>query len=347
MLVYDTNILLETQGDPYNNPPLAFNYMSARVGFRLKALLKSVGWVHQASGDGLAAFSMTPGNVNDVITTETAGANGMNPAAWFVLQQPGSARQLCFQIQDPALQQWRLKYSISAGFTGGTPGAFIAARATDEVFVLGGGADEAPSYDAWLTYNGGQLHATYCHMAADNAAPYGFWVTGYPVHGDDYGAYPQFIGMLDPVTPANPGDPDPYVFYFTKNQGGTALEDEPFQLYSYAQGAIQGYVDYGGPNQAWSPFVAPRVSPQTTGVGPFSFANNRIDRFPVVYMLETDWTTNNVYGETPSGYKGRSSFLAWCSQEFLGGQTLQVSTPRDTIVFGWMTLPWNGTLPRV
>ncbi len=67
--------------------------------FTLKTQLKAAGWVHQASGDGLAAFSTTPGNVNDQITSGGSGANGMdNARAWFVLQQPGGGpRQLCFQ----------------------------------------------------------------------------------------------------------------------------------------------------------------------------------------------------------------------------------------------------------
>ena len=347
MLVFDTNILLENQGSLYQSPPLDYNYMSARVGFRLKTLLKSVGWIHQASGDGLAAVSTTPGNGNDVLTHETSGANGFNISAWFVLQHPGSARQLCFQSADPLLPQWRLKYSFSAGFTGGAPDPVTTPSATDEQFILGGGADASPTYSNWLTY-GGDLHGLYCHMAADDAAPYGFWLAGYPVHGDDYGSYPQFVGVFDPVINTSIQDSDPYVFYFSKNYYGTPLEDDLYQFYDVNNPAVHAFLGHGGPNEMWVPLAGVRIPP-FIGTGPFSPINNKIDRYPVNYMLHANWSTDGSLpqGKRPSGFKGQSTLLHWCSQEFLGGQTLQVTTPRDAIVFGWLTLPWNGTLPRV
>lgn len=332
MLIYDTNILLEAQGE-YPAPPFDKVWQAAEVAFHLKELLKTVGWVHQASGDGLALFSTTPGNVNDVLTTFVAGANGLNnPLAWFVLQHPASSRRLSFQFQGVVTPYWRIKYSLSAGFTGGTPSATQTPSAVDEKFLMGSGTDAAPNFEPWLYFS--SPDGVICHMAADNAAPYGFYMVGYEVNQGT--SSPLFGAVFDPLVDTVAGDLDPYAFYFTNNQGNTPFREDP---YSYGE-AMHAWMDLGKPHAAWLSFVTPR-NPPSTGVGPFNFVNNKIDRTPMYYLR------SGSFAPAASGWKGRSTMMHWVGQEFRCGQTLQVVTPRDAIVVGWVMLPWNGTLPKV
>jgi hypothetical protein len=354
MLVFDTNILLEDEGNSSNTPPPNKSFQGARVGFRLKALLKSAGWIHQASGDGDGVFSTTLGNVNDVITHELSGPNGMNnDLAWFVLKHPGSARQLQFQIQGQAnnMSWWRIKYSFNAGFTGGTPSEFETSSATDQQFLMGGGTDAAPVFEPWLSYPyGSNKVGSICHMAADNAAPYGFWLAGYPIVG--IGTSPRMAAVFDPLVDTDPADPDPFGFYFSRNTHEPWSEE--FYQFSGStpndQASAHGWFDKGGPNEAWQGFAIAPLS-GATDVGPFNPANNKIDRFPMVYMVNAGWSID--YSRSPAtgrfatGYKGRSTMMHWVAQKLPYGQVLQVSTPRDAIVIGWASLPWNGTLPRV
>lgn len=132
----------------------------AEAVFRTKQLLKTAGWVHQASGDGLAAFSATPGNINDVIAAAGAGAGGMaNTNAWFVIKEPGSGtRQICYQ-RGLDNTRWRVKYSVAAGFNGGTPSATTTPTATDEQFLAG--LKTAP--DVWV--EGASMPSPVVHCA--------------------------------------------------------------------------------------------------------------------------------------------------------------------------------------
>ena len=61
---------------------------------------------------------------------------------------------------------WRVKFSYSAGFTGGTPGATRVPSATDEGLYLGSGTDAAPTGTAMFAADAGYRF----HCAAGGAA---------------------------------------------------------------------------------------------------------------------------------------------------------------------------------
>jgi len=175
----------------------------AEAIFRIKQLLKSCGWVVQASSDG-TTFSTTPGNVNDVITTAGAGAGGMaNTLAWFVIKKPDSGAMFCFQRVDDATVYpaalntlgyapllgfsanlcWRIKYTLFAPFTSGTPSAIETPTSVDEHIIVGGGTDAAPTFAVVPLYPDGDQTFT---ISADNAAPYGWWAGGYGYNLDGW-----------------------------------------------------------------------------------------------------------------------------------------------------------------
>lgn len=340
MWIFDTNIRLYTLEYPFNNDPFEaprINKASGnRVGFRLKELLKTAGWVVQASGDGLAAFSTTPGNANDVVTHEGQNANGMNnDRAWFVLKHPGSTRQLGFQITNfgtpgDKTEYWRIKYSYTDGITGGTPSPTEMPSATDEQFILGGGSDGSPFFQNWLnqSQNNGWLH-----IAADNAAPYGFWIGGYSLSTQT----PIVAGVFDPLVPGtfSPSDLDPFAFYFSR--GGDVWGHE-------IDGGNRAYAWIDGPNTgSWNNVgglgYGSRGDQRITyerGSNPF---NKKFDRMPLIWV---DFNSNQQV-------KGQSSLMYWTNfarYQLVSGKTFQRATPRDTIQIGGILLPWNGTLPN-
>jgi hypothetical protein len=108
----------------------------AAAVYSFKQCLVSAGWVVKASSDG-TTYNSTGDQITDA--TKLAAAN-----AWVRLQDPGTHREFCLQ-RTTNNTLWRVKYSLSAKFTGGSPGATRVPSAADEATILGGGTDAAPT----------------------------------------------------------------------------------------------------------------------------------------------------------------------------------------------------------
>ena len=183
-----------------NNTPAT----GAVLLYTYKELLKTATWTIPSSSDGT-----TYNAAGDQITTGASGAGGFaNNSAWIYAKQPGSNRGLVWQRGTTNLL-WRIKYSPSAGFSGGTPGATRVPSATDEVVLCGGGTDAAPTFATILPTDG-----TYRWNAiAYDTAPYGTLHFGFPTGGGN----PNVGFALDPLTGTAAGDPDPYALYLPQN----------------------------------------------------------------------------------------------------------------------------------
>ena len=72
---------------------------------------------------------------------------------------------------------WRIKYSASAGFVGGSPSNVQTPSATDEQILLSGGTDAAPTYTGLLgtdnTYRAN-------HIVGDASVGYSFLFDTFP-----------------------------------------------------------------------------------------------------------------------------------------------------------------------
>jgi hypothetical protein len=157
-----------------NNTPLT----GAVAMYQLVSALMSAGWLKKMDSDG-TTYSATGVQV----TSGASGANGLgNSNAWVRLQAPpvnggtivNQTRELTIQRGTTDLV-WRIKYSASALFTGGTPGISQTPLSTDEVFMAGGGTNASPTFlSMFLTNN------TYVwHIAAgDSNEFYSFVVWG-------------------------------------------------------------------------------------------------------------------------------------------------------------------------
>jgi hypothetical protein len=143
---------------------------TAEVMFRLKKLLKAVGWTVPSSSDGT-----TYNASGDQITTDGSGAGGLdNNYAWYRLQDPGGLREFVFQ-RSTNEYTWKSYYSAAAKFSGGSPDATTLPTATDGQQVIGTGG----SFDSSWGWQSVSVANYRWHIGADNAAVggvYGFYI---------------------------------------------------------------------------------------------------------------------------------------------------------------------------
>jgi hypothetical protein len=205
-------------------------------------------------------------------------------------------------------------------------------------FVLGGGSDASPFFSSWLNYNTSNPKNGWCHMAADNADPFGFWVGGYSLNVESNS--PFVAAVFDPLVSGTypAGETDPYVMYFSQNNGnafGREIEQgftaSAFINGNWIQNSLSG-LQYGSDGDR-------RISTH----GPANRFNHKFDRMPMIW----------VDFENTEQIKGQSSMMYWTNynmqqgiRQFACGKTFQRVSPRDTILIEGVFLPWNGTLPN-
>ena len=132
--------------------------------WRVISMLVAAGATKVADSDGT-----TYSAVGTRVTSGASGAQGLgNTNAWVRLQLPGG-RELTIQ-RGASNTVWRVKYSASAYFTGGSPGATQTPSATDEAIRCGGGTDASPTYLSWFATD-----ATYKLYGGAGGAADGFW----------------------------------------------------------------------------------------------------------------------------------------------------------------------------
>lgn len=319
---------------------------SGEAIFKLKELLKTAGWVVQRSGDG-TNFQSSAGNANDVITT----AAEMNTStAWFIILDPSGKRMLMFQ-KGASTGQWKVGYIYpvaGAAQTLSSGSATVASTPSTGAEVLKGTGAYPYTQAAWFSGTDGTYR---CSIGADNAAPYGFyvacWTTSTASTLTSGGAF-FFDPMLSGSYPSE--DVDPVVLYCPQT---TSQSDSPWLAVSLSSEAVaasddnpvKGYLRKELTGGAWVSISAMQlctanpsiVFPAGAGSNPH---NLKDDGVPIVYARLGTLPT-------PCGYKGVSSFIRWVSANRATGQALTVSSTRDRVVVGHVSLPWDGSTPTI
>lgn len=303
--------------------------------FYLKQTLKQAGWTVTRSSDGL-----TLNSTGDQITGYGTGAGGMNNAsAWFVVKAPGavagSTRQFLFQRPSSNANCISMWYSQSAGFTGGA--AATAPTATDSQLILN---TTGFSNNALYRYS----------IAADNAAPYGFYMFNFTTSTGT----PTGIIVYDPLesNAYDPTDTDPYIIYAPSNNGGyqsspgttSSLTSETLNT---GLGAVSWYRK-GSADQSFGLTTA--LEYQSAGIAiPGGLSTNPYtsndEIFPILFARR-----NALLSGGPVGYKGISSIMKWVGTTGRStGDTISVSsaTSKEYIIYANIALPWNGTTPTI
>lgn len=302
--------------------------------YELKELLKSAGWSVLSSSDGT-----TYNAAGDQISSGASGANGMaNNSAWFRIRSPAGAGSVSFTFQRGTTNlAWRIKRSRAAGFTGGSPGATQTPSATDEGTMLGGGTDAAPTFNNLFTTDG-----TYrWNGGADNASPYGWWCASFSTGG----SAPVCTLIHDPLTGTEPTDADQAAFWMaisgqnaltvatitSEAQTATtrAIWSQPISAAPVGYAFWSGAVIYNNANaRLYAPGGLP-TNPITT----------KDEVFPIIFV-RSSLIAN-------PGYKGVSTMVRWTGTTRTTGDTLTVSSSRDRIIYGDVSLPWDGSVPSI
>lgn len=290
-------------------------------------LLAAAGATKPADSDG-TTYSSSGAQV----TTGASGTGGLgNNSAWVRVRLP-NGKEYVLQRGTTDLV-WRIKYSASAGFTGGSPGATRVPSATDEVTVFGGGTDASPTFSTWLAANAGYK----LNGGADPVTPYPFWFGCIPNGGGT--ASGGFVH--DPVSSPSASDQDPTMIYIGTS-GGNPFATASIGTTSSATTASRpaGWINYNNTGSFMTiqgNYIASTsggsVLPGAGGSNPHDGEDNTI---PVIW-----WRPSAQ--PSPYGYKGLSRVMQWNPVTRSAGETFTDSTVRDRISYGDVNLPWSGT----
>ncbi len=326
----------------------------ATLFYTLISTLITAGWSKVADSDGTTYSSS-----GTQITSGGTGAGGLDHAAsaWVRMQSPlvnGQRREFTIQ-RGSSNQNWRIKYSASAGFistpTGsGTIDATHTGSATDEVIVLGVGTDGTPTYNTWVNV----LSTTpeRWHFACGGAAEFYSFVCW----GIRAGSTTTITGAiaLDIMAQGScsVADVDPAVFYVSGNSAAiTDLVGAAFPSSNSINPAL-GRAWLGATSQAG----ISQTLVNNVNVGIITYGGNIVGG---TGTLGTNPFINNddlvpcLYGSantaSPRGIKGFSTLFMFGSVARANMTVIDSVTTgsRDKIFFSRLFLPWSGASPLI
>jgi hypothetical protein len=310
--------------------------------FSFKEQLKVAGWIVKGSGDA-TSFSTTA----DIIVSGATGATGLsNTSAWFRVQCPsmgGVTRELCVQ-RSTTSAQWRIKYSYSAGFTGGAPSATRTPSATDEQYIIGGGTDAAPTFGILF---GADASYKYHVAAADSNDGYMFYSVAY-AHNAGVLTHILYMDQMQ-ADSVNALDNDGYVFFAnnsisttnTANVHGTSVATNVYAPQCWLKKGLSGetwgvvpimayyYVDTGNTTT---------YSPKAIGINSF---DGKDVGLPAIYAKPSNTPGANA------GFKGIGRLHKLASSNRSNGTPFDLVTVRDKMQVEIFIFPWNGSVPLV
>jgi hypothetical protein len=319
--------------------------------YTLLTTLVSAGWVVKADSDGT-----TYNSVGGQITGGGSGTNGLaNSNAWFRVQAPAvnvgtvvnQKREFTFQRGTTNLV-WRIKYSASAGFTGGSPGSSQTPTATDEVVMTGGGTDASPTFFSMLPTD-----ATYrLNIAAGGSTEFYSFIGFGCVAGSTNASYAFFLDNMSASSYPS-SDVDPAVVYFGTNgfnsiaevivstTSATSNTTNPAKARAWlGSTSAAGILTSGTNNQNINMAVYGSGiigGTNTLGSNPFT---NKDDLVPCPWMRNTGSTT-------PLGWKGFSTLFQFGSVARTNLDTADTAGSKDKIFYQGVWIPWNGSSPIV
>jgi hypothetical protein len=301
--------------------------------YTVMATLVAAGWTVKSSSDGT-----TYNSTGNQITSGNSGAAGLgNTNAWFRIQAPivgTQKREFTFQ-RTTSNPVWRIKYSASAGFIGGSPGATQTPTATDETIILGSGTDAAPTGATMFNTDASYRFSI---VACDSSLSYSFYW-----FANSYGTQSITSAFLMDVLKSGSysiSDTDPCVVFAA--QGSNSITTAPF-LYgnskallntTYVAVVLNVVLFNSVPNSNDLAFP-PGLATTYSVTNPFTYGDNLL---PAIWGRSSDQTS-------PFGYKGISSLITLPSTLRATLDTLTTTTTSDHIFLGNIVFLWTGAVP--
>ena len=278
------------------------------------------GWTMTLSCDGNGNY----GSGDKFSASRDTGAAQLNryvastDRAWFVLQAP-DGREILVYKESATDSQFRIYYAPAGGYTGGD--AWNPPTTAGLTLFM---TNAVPSHLSWT----GVLH-----MAADDAAPYGFW---FYAHESGQTGYEEFCFAQLPLdVVAAPGDTDPFVTWYEnayQTSGGVRVEEISYESLSYNAIARSTKPDGTGGNTIAALHLR---NNQST----YFFPEN-VDLLPSGedVSMPIPWGRNASSG---SGFfKGISSWFQWNGYARAVGEMFN---DRSRVSIGDVNVPWDGS----
>lgn len=293
--------------------------------FDLKTLLRLNQWTILESSDGT-----TYNPAGDQISHGGTGAGGLdNALAWWLMLSPDGRLWISVQRgSGGSPNNYRLKVMRAAPTVGASATQTPATvSSNDEIVLLGGGTDAAPSFQALI---GGAAGSTRVKAAVDDQDGR-FFLAGFP----DGGGNPNTALVVDRPAQLDTGDVFPWVVYCTGSNHFAA---------SSMSGGLTNIVTFppgGGGSGVTLSAVTRRgganlVIPNGCAVDPITADNG---------VADIALGRRGSDGGNPC-WKGVSTLMKWnCVTGSATGDTYSLSTVRDRIVIRDVNLPWTGNVP--
>jgi hypothetical protein len=290
-----------------------------------KNAMKANGWTLIDSGDGQSGGDpQIYGAGTDVLTNAISDPMDPDPAyhahsivnrkAWFRLRDGAGRREIIVQRSqfNNGTDEWRVKVSALARFTGGTPSGNTAPTATDEVYIVGD--ETATGRKFWFNTSAQRVD-----MAIGGAAEgYAFYAlsrsTGQRVYEGGI--------FLDALTETDDDDDDPAVWFVTAvnnvwTQGGVLTRGD--NLWSPQGGnqrvwGWQRFINEEGESRMANHCIlfpaAVTTDELVTGLNPY---DGELDLFGPVYWCSTNKVETGAEDRgAPRGrIKGRSRLFKY------------------------------------
>lgn len=318
-----------------------FNWMSF--------MISSTGgkWTLVKSGNGISSYQPNSSS-QPAITSETDISNNR---AWFILRQPNSTREFCFQTSSTR-DYWRIKYSFS-GFSSGSPSATQTPSASDEQILFGGGTDSSPTTSKLFPLTEGNFIFNSC---ADDDG-YSFYFFAYSKGNLRSTSAITTLFIFDNLKQGsrNQNDADPSIMYIGNsgtlnyiNQICYPSDDTSSKFKGYMCKGISskeafvniGVASWGTQYNAWSPSLSDHAE---------NPHNSSEDLCPILYFYKNKNSPANL--DPSQGYKGTSNAFFIGSLQRVNGDLYDYddlsggSIAGKKIYIAGFALPWNNASP--
>lgn len=295
--------------------------------FSLKTQAVLAGWVVQASGDGVLAYSAN----GDIITTSASlGTIG----AWFRLRMPGATTREFLFTRKATSTAWTVKYT-PAGFLTGSPSATNSPTgANSQTLIDGTLLDTDATYRWCLSFN--------------TSAPYDVWAAAFTI--GPLTAVTAFFCLSMETGSYASGDLDPYALMAVGPAGSPYNQAQLYQasnLYSVARGWYR-YAANGSGTWRTLSFATPWIGQGNiyteatlAGLGLTDSVSGQ--EYPL------DIVTGFRQGANQS-LKGRLSWGKWCSTStatYPNGSQLTDGNGGYWLRANSMWLRWDSSVPSL
>jgi hypothetical protein len=282
--------------------------------YSVQQALKQCGWTVVQWSDGTTLTTSSAG-----WSSGAAGAgNAANNSAWLRMTDPAGVREFVVQRSTTNLL-WRMKWSHSAKFSGGTPNATTPPTATDQQHVAG---TDVPAFLAWLP-----TENTYrAHIVCDADPPYSFAVIVLP-NGGGVARSLWYLNMASGSYPS--ADVAPYV---VDMRSGDTVVGSLDGVTANTDGLGAGWHKKGLVGEAWVQYAAQSLTDNSQAAAPGGYGANPYSGDDQIFPIPVGRRSSLGNG----GWKGwlPTALLGWTGSARADGDYFDTLGGSRYAVFG-------------